>query len=395
MSGMHPVRYLVVLALVSTPTLAGGAPSPLGGKCTAKADCVSGAHCSMGVCELPGPCAAFQAGGHGFGERRATYDAEGYEVFVRDLHNGTVSFEARTTHFEDYRRWEVDVAWGSPPQPKERQTYVLDANLMPLRIEKQPLPEGSEGDTSVEVLDWSGPRRCRRPAYKVYSDLKATKLAGRAESKCGKLGTERVRRYEGTGADERLVSEQTYAYDAQGRVRVTRFKRMPRGEGDEGFEAGHKFLRAPTGHTIGMRYDNDGDGIYETREVWDLSCWDIGPRGVKAAPEPGVSKRPGPTAKAIEGRWKQVDDGRFGLTVNFERSSVTLSDSKRDEKKEAPMTFEQEAGHTVVLTARPKGDKPMRLELRLLGEGADRFLVGLLREDGGEVQGMIFEPAER
>ncbi|MFT5431325.1 MAG: hypothetical protein ACI9OJ_002004 [Myxococcota bacterium] len=128
--------------------------------------------------------------------------------------------------------------------------------------------------------------------------------------------------------------QMTIDYDDSGRIYSR--TRITFGVGDDkDSRFSYQPIRDGRGMTIGMRFDMDGDEIYEEKEYWDISCWAIQADGVFASKpiekRPVSSQAPTPMTQKLNGRWETEGKRKIRISFDFEAGRIRLSQNNKNE----------------------------------------------------------------
>ncbi len=279
----------LALALVACGPKAGGeasgaaaaeGASPPGGVCTHDGDCAAGLVCEYTTCEVAGPCGTrrLDAGGGEVERTTHRYDAQGRPLGSESWRGGERVRREETEWSADGRR-ATTRRWLHDPERAEPDVVVVqeyDARGAVVRVEERWPGDPEQGQ--VSEYRWPAPGACRVPEMTMRS-RGGERGFSRARCEGGRaVGTELVRRREGR---EEVFRTRRYVWDANGRL----------AEMTNTFGAGIPvpplrlvYRRNAAGLLTELAHDQGADGSVDQREVYDLSCWDLGPEGARYRP---------------------------------------------------------------------------------------------------------------
>lgn len=259
MSGKYAfisIAALLLLIACHSPSLGKG-DRGIGDPCRRNSDCIDGATCKFATCDFVAPCRSTQ----GDEVTVFAFDAQGRELGSTRTLDGKVMMRQVVTWSDDgrtssWQMWESDDP-GAKPDLTWTETYD-EAGDMTHSVESY-----RDGTSSETRYTWSDDWACRA----WVAEVPTAKGANVSRGTCDDAGN--PIRYE-SRKDGKLVATREYTYVA-GRM-ATRVMTLTDVEMPPRRMA---VVRDARGAIDGIRHDYDDDGILETRETYDLSCWEV------------------------------------------------------------------------------------------------------------------------
>ena len=274
----------VTVGLVVLASAAGLARTrkPLGAACRVRTECIAGAVCWMGTCEVPGPCSArrVKARGEVVATLRPAYDARGYEIARETEGVGAERYRGQLS--ADGRRflqrfWKSKEGSGPPDRIVDSRLDARGRLLSQLTY-----GPGGRKDGTLTVFHWKRAKGCLRAPATEYRGSSRGRVTGAVEMECDPQGhPRRSRSYSLESGRRVLVRETEFRYRDGRWAGRTDSARLSEGRT---VRSAFTLVRDARGVVAGLDYDHGADGTVDEREIWDVSCWTVGPRGLTGGP---------------------------------------------------------------------------------------------------------------